>query len=174
MIVLRSLLYVLIFYITLVFCLPKNEIISYVDTVFFNQSEVKYELKLENKIFGYESKNAKINYQNNPAAKIETIDINPYIIYNTFEMKNILLQGMPGSFFPNKIQDVTVIYSIFNPTKISLNITGDFGTALGHLDLVNSIVYLEVTPSALMQTTYSFILNRMKKSGKIYIYEYKL
>lgn len=174
MIVLRALLYVIIFYTTVVFFLPKNEIVSYVDTKFLQSEGVSHNLQLENKFFGYVGDNTDFIYQKNAVAIAKTIDINPYLFYNTVDITKIKLQGMAGSVFPSKIEKANAVYSVLNPTKISLDIRGDFGKAIGYFDLVNFMIYLEVTPSSTMKSNYSFILKNMKKSNKFYIYEYKL
>jgi len=174
LIVLRSLFYIVIFYITMVYFLPKNEILSYTDAKILKQYKVKQTVQLENKIFGYKAQNSTFSYQNNLVAKVQSIAFNPYLFYNTIVVKNIELQGMAGSLFPKRIENGIIKYSIINPTKISLAINGDFGKATGFFDMTNFQLHLELTPSSIMKRNYSFLLKTMKKSNKKYIYEYKL
>ena len=174
MIVLRGLFYLIIFYVTVVFFLPKNEIVAYVDTKFLSQEQISQKVELQNSYFGYIANNSTFLYQKNAVADIETIEINPYLFYNTLNLKKTKLLGMAGSIFPSKIENAQAVYSILDPTKILLDISGDFGKAVGYFDLTTFMVHLEVTASSTMKKNYSFILKNMKKSDKIYIYEYKL
>lgn len=158
----------------MIYFLPKNEILSYVDTKILKQYKVKQTVALENKIFGYKAQNSNFSYQNNPVAKIESIVLNPYLFYNTIVVKNIELEGMAGSLFPKRIENGIIKYSLINPTKISLAISGDFGKATGSFDMIKFQLHLELSPSSIMKRNYSFVLKTMKKSNKKYIYEYKL
>lgn len=174
MIVLRGILYILIFYTTIVFCLPKNEIVSYVDTKFLQAEKISHNFVLNNKFFGYVGKDTNFMYEKNSVALVQDIEINPYLFYNTVTLNKIKLQGMAGSVFPSKIEKATAVYSVIDPTKMLLNISGDFGKAVGYFDLSSFKIHLEITPSSTLKKNYSFILKNMKKSNKIYIYEYKL
>lgn len=172
--VIRGFSYVVVFYITLILFLPKNEIVLYIDNKFLSKNEVKQNIQLENKIFGYSALNSRLMYQGNSIAQIKSIEINPYLVYNSIEISRIKLEGIVGGFFPSEIDKASIVYNITNPTKLSITIKGDFGNATGYLDIVAMKIHFEVVPSALMKKGYSFILNNMKKSNEIYIYEYKL
>jgi len=157
-----------------VFFLPKNEIVSYIDTKFLQAEKISHNLELDNKFFGYTGKDTNFLYEKNSVALVKNIEINPYLFYNTATLNKIKLQGMAGSVFPSKIENATAVYSVLDPTKVLLNISGDFGKAVGYFDLMSFMVHLEVTPSSTLKRNYLFILKNMKKSNKKYIYEYKL
>jgi hypothetical protein len=159
---------------TLIYFLPKNEIVSFIQADISQKYQIDTTLKLENKIFGYKSTDTNIAYQNNPTALIKEFELSPYLFFNTITLSKIKLQGMAGSIFPSNIESGYMEYSVLNPTKVLIDISGDFGKAIGYFDILNFTIHLEVTPSALLSKNYSFILKNMKKTDKNYIYEYKL
>jgi len=174
LIVLRILFYIIVFCLTLIYFLPKNEIVSYINTTILPKYELSAKIKLENDLLDYQAINSQIVFQNNPTANIDTIQISPYLFINTINLNNIKLKGMAGSVFPNKIEKADIKYSVLTPTKVMIDVVGDFGKAKGYFDISKSLVHFEVTASSLLIKKYSFILKMMKKSKKIYIYEYKL
>ncbi|MGB5868272.1 MAG: hypothetical protein WBG69_10410, partial [Arcobacteraceae bacterium] len=98
----------------------------------------------------------------------------PYIFYNKVTLSKVELQGMAGSIFPAKIENANFIYSGLKPSKIDINISGQFGSANGNFDIFTGKLYLEISPSDILKTNYSFVLKYMKQVNKKYIYEYKL
>ena len=174
MIFLRILFYIVIFIITLIYFLPKNDLVSYVNSKVLAQYKINTKIKLENDMLNYVSSNSSISYQKNLVANVGTLNVSPYILFNEIKLTNINLKGMAGSLFPSKITHARLLYSVIDPTKINITIEGDFGKAIGYFDILSSLVHLEVTPSRTLQKNYSFLLKYMKKSKKSYIYEYKL
>ena len=174
MIALRIFFYTTVFCLTLIYFLPKNEIVSFVDNKILQKEKIKTNIILQNKLLQYQADNSEILYDKNPTATIDTITISPYIFYNNVKLEKIKLEGMAGSIFPNKINNATLNYSILNPTQVTIAINGDFGVANGYFDIIKSSLYLELTASNLLKKRYSFILKSMKKSNKKYIYEYQL
>lgn len=159
---------------TIIFFLPKNELISFLDNKVLSKEKITVKVALKNNLLNYKAHNSKVIYDKNLIATLGMVKISPFILYNNIELKNIKLEGMGGSLFPSKIEKAILNISMLNPTKVLINIHGEFGYASGYFDLTKSFLHLELTPSNLLKRNYSFVFKMMKKSNKKYVYEYKL
>ena len=174
MIVLRMFLYIMVFCISLIYFLPKNELVDFAVKNYIVKYDADVNLNLKNKILSYEASNSNIFYKNAKVLNIKNLKVDPFILYNGINGRNITLEGMAAGFFPKNIKQFSASYSIFDPKKVTFKADGDFGSLTGRLDLATLKVYIEMIPSVLMKKQYSFVLNNMKKTAKNYIYEYKL
>lgn len=174
MIFLRVTFYILIFLITLIYFFPKNELISYVNSTVLSQYKTNAKITFENKVLNYVSSDSSVTYQKNLVADISSIKVSPYILFNEITLKNIKLKGIAGSVFPSKMDNVKLLYTITDPTRINMKAEGSFGKAIGYFDLLNSLIHIEVSPSRTLKKNFSFILKYMKRSKNVYTYEYKL
>ena len=174
MIFIRIFTYIIIFFITLLYFAPTQSLLDFVVNNFLKNEGITIDAKIDNSLVKYNATNSIVYYNNSKMANIKTATIKPYLAYNTFELKNIKLLGMAGGLFPAKIDNVTALYSVLNPTKVTFEGYGEFGTFTGEVDLETLKIQILMSPSSLMKKKYSFILKNFKKEKKNYRYEYKL
>ena len=174
MIFFRAITYIIIFFITTIYFFPKNEVLFYVVENYIKKYDINIKATLENDKLSYISRDSKVYYKDENTAIAKNFKLNPFIVYNKVEVENITLVGMAAGFFPKNIKNLKATYSVLNPKNVLLLGSGDFGRFTGRIDLFETKVYIELTPSSIMKKNYSFLLKELKKNGTHYTYEYKL
>ena len=174
MILLRFLLYICIFLITLILLFPKNEVLSYLIVNHLEKFDTSIKATLENDNLSYVANNSKIYYQNKNTVIAKSFKLEPYFFYNKMEANGIGLHGIAASFFPKKIKKLEIVYSLLDPTNILLSGNGDFGKFTGYVEIVEKKVVINLVPSSILKKKYSYLMKYLKKNKKYYTYEYKL
>ncbi len=113
--------------------------------------------------FSLEIKNPTIALKAVKTAEVSQISINPFLFFNTITAKNITLNALVKTYAPQKIQEVTLHYTLLNPLHITADAQGDFGKATIDYALTTSHLELVLKPSQEMLTHYRNSLRELKK-----------
>lgn len=174
MIAVRVLLYIVVFFVSVIYFLPKNDIVDFAVKNYAVQQGADIKIELNNKLFNYVAKDGKVFYKDAQILNIKDLKIDPFILFNGIKGENITLEGMAAGFFPKNIKQFNANYSVLDLKKVNFNANGDFGSLTGSFEFETLKVSVQMNPSALMKKRYSFVLKNMKKTAKNYTYEYKL
>jgi len=88
------------------------------------------------------------------------IVISPFIFYNKVAIKNLKI-----NFENLKIKNANIVYSFFNPLKIYINGTSNFGKLKGEINLLKRNIKIYI-----LNLSNSFLKNSLKKDKKGYYY----
>jgi len=106
--------------------------------------------------------------------KADIASLDTYLFYNTVVLEEVKLSSLAKEFLPLKINEIKVVYTLSNPTKLFFNGDGEIGKVQGNVDLLDKKVFLILFPSSLMKKRYLKTLRyfHKNKNGELY-YEYK-
>jgi len=151
--------------------LPKTDLYHKLEHILKKENIVLSDEKPSDKIFFFNLKNITLFYNDINIATISNSNLLPFIFYNKLTVENIKLDKAMKIFFPERINKVTVTYSIYDPIKIHLASYGKFGEAKGTFDLKTKKLHIILTPSADMKKNHANTLSMMKSKNGQYIYD---
>jgi hypothetical protein len=161
-----------IFYLTLIFTLPKTEIWYKVEELLFKDEVIIDNEKINENILSLNLSNGIIFFQSLEIAKFQTNSIFLALFYNSIKIKNFHF-GVDTANFQNLFFDVLNInYSIFSPTSIYISGNGNFGTLKGVFHIKDNQIDILINPSEILKKKRS-IMKNLKKHKKGYIYNAK-
>lgn len=172
--ILRIILTVLVFFISLGIFFPKYEALNYTIQQYARQYDLGLAVSEHKGIFSDALIQSELSYNGEEIAKIELTELLSLFFYNKITMENIELQGLPLGFIPPTVSSFTLRYHIFDPLNILIHGKGDFGTLEGSFKVSENKLLLQLSPSNIMLKKYNFILGKGKKQEKAYLYEFNL
>ena len=168
------LLYTILFIGALLFFTPKESLYYYAEEQLKPLGVVLgYEEAIDHG-FTLEIQHAKLYVQKIKSANIGSIEVSPFLLYNSVTVHNIVLDKTFEQFFPPLIERVDIEQSVFNPLNVTADAIGDFGEATATVNLLERNVSVVLKPSKIMLSRYKNTLRQLKKSKEgDYRYEYK-
>jgi len=140
-----------------------------ISTYYLLEHEIlKYKIMLSNEElhdngFSLDIENFDIYYNEIESASVETLNVKIFALYNSIHVENLVLSSLASSFFPTKIENLHISYSIFNPLNIFAKADGEFGNAKANFYILDKNVSVSVMPSNLMLKEYKPTLQKMTK-----------
>ncbi len=170
----KSLILFLLFIVSLILFFPKNQIFYLLEEKLQTKDIIVSDEIRNSKFFSFEIKGANIYFQNLLTANIKDINITSFILFSKIEAKQILISKSFEQFLPNKIDEISLTYSISDFKNILINAKGEFGTFSGNIDVVSNVLKGELEASSLMKSKYRNLLTQFKLENGKYKYEQKL
>ena len=159
----KILFFAIFFFGSLLYFLPKKNL------YYYGEQELKrYHGVIGNEYvtqhpFSLQIEHGDIFVEGIRVAKVMDTSIGVYLLYNSLQAKQIRLSGMAKNFIPTKIDSLEITYTLWDPLRVKLASTGEFGTSWGYFDIRKQKLVLELNASKKMQTQYFKILSKMKK-----------
>lgn len=97
------------------------------------------------------------------AAQIGEVSMGVFGLYNHVTVEQVRLAETFAKMFPPGVERIQITHAIWNPLFVTLDATGDFGTATASLSLLDRSVEAVVTPSSMMEMRYMTTLRRLEK-----------
>jgi hypothetical protein len=155
-----------------IYFLPKENIYFFMEEGLNEQKVILSSEKIEDKGFYLNIKDIDLSYEMIQSAHIKDSNINFFILYNSIDASDIMISESLSKMMPTNIKNVSMSYTIFNPLKIDIKSSGEFGEVSGYIDLSDKKITLKLLPSKLMKNRYRSALNNFKKNKEgEYIYE---
>lgn len=171
--VLKYLIYTILFVMTLVYFLPKENMFYLLEKKLFENKIIISNEKITEKSFSTLIDDSDVYYNNLKFSKVNNIDISTYIFVNNIKITHVKISDDFKNFLPQNIKYININHSILNPTNLEIDSKGEFGELSGIVNLINRRITVTLNASNQMKNRYKIVLNRMKlKEGK-YTYEYK-
>jgi hypothetical protein len=174
LIVLRIILYIVVFLFSVVYFFPKDNAIEYANEKFVKPNRASIEVNLDDMLYIWSAKNTKIKYNGEITTLIKDITVKPFLVYNSVEVKNIKLYGLVAGFFPTPIESGTITHTVLDPMNLHIKASGLFGKASGVFSIDTQTLKMSIEASNLLKSNYSIVLSGLKKEGDKYILEYKV
>jgi len=161
--------FILLFFILLF--LPKENIYYFVEKKLFENKIILNEKNIKEGLFGLNVDDIDIFYDSTNIMKAEKLNLFFTIFYNRVMIKDIRAQKSFQNFMSEKIDTISLRHAIFYPTKVWINIRGEFGQINGNYNIKNKNVHLELKPQENFEKKYPFLrINFKDIEGKL-IYE---
>jgi len=154
--------------------LPKSNIFYFAEKQFQSKNIIVTDENIKSGLFNLNLNESTIIYEKKKFAKVENIQLQTYLFYNTLEFKNIEILEKFTKQYPIKTKEFTIKYSVLNPLFIDIKAVGDFGSVIGKIDLVKQKINYVLKASKNMKKNYRKILRKMKQKKGEYIYEQQL
>lgn len=155
--------YVAVFVFALIAFTPKESLYFFVEQKLEPFGVVIAQEKLEDKLFSLEVEDAILYAQKIEAAKVASTQITLLGLYNSIEVEGVVLASMVESFLPQKIENISVSYSLIDPLHVVIKANGEFGELDGGFALLDGELQLHLKPSKVMLTKYRSTLREFKK-----------
>ena len=104
------------------------------------------------------------------AATIEGVSLTTLLFYNSLSVTPFSVKEDLAGFIPPKIESLSFTHHIFMPHKITIEASGDFGTATGYVDLLKRQVHIDIAFSSLVSRNYPALLKMVKHNSEGYYY----
>jgi hypothetical protein len=161
---LRFFAYLTFFVLALIFFAPKlgmyyfleNELKSY-DVIVSGET-----LKDEGTRLSIE--NAQVFVKSIESATIKECDITLLLFYNAINAREITLSQSAKSFLPLKVEALKVLYTVFDPLHLTIDVSGDFGIAKAKISLIERTLHVDLQASEIMNKEFKNSLREFKKS----------
>lgn len=163
--ILKFLGYFFFFLLALMFFMPKVSAYYYAEQELHKHQVILSNEEIEDKGLSLSVNNIDVSFQAIETAKIESFDAKLFLVYNTLTLKNIELASIAASFFPVKVDNVTIKYTLLNPLKIVAHSSGEFGEAKAEVHLLDRNASALIKPSKLMLQKHRKTLSMMKKQA---------
>ncbi|WOE70574.1 hypothetical protein RZR97_03140 [Hydrogenimonas thermophila] len=151
--------------------LPKVDLYYKLEQILKKEHIILSDETPSDKIFIFSVKDISLLYDDITVANISDTSLLPLFFYNKLTIENIKLNKTMKIFFPEKINEAVVTYSILDPLNIHLASKGNFGKAVGTLNLKTRKLHIVLTPSANMKKNHANTLSMMKSINGQYIYD---
>jgi len=169
-----SLFYTFFFLAALLFFTPKESLYYFGEEQLKPLGVVVAQEEVIDHGFTLEIKHAALYVKKIKSAKIKSIELHLFGLYNSVNITDIVLDDTFEQFFPPLINHVTMTQSIFTPTSLSAEALGDFGEATATLDLLDRNGSVTLRPSKLMRSRYKNTLRQLRRTkGGAYSYAFK-
>ncbi len=167
--ILKSFMYLLILIALVIFFLPKTNL-YYAAEILMKENHlfISDELVLD-KGYALELKNSKLLFDNLDLAEVESIELSPWIFYNTLRLENIRINEGFSDFLPAEIRSVSVQHLVYNPLKLILRGDSDDSFFFGDVDLLERVLVIHLRLGTQSEKKYSNLLGRLNKEEGGYI-----
>jgi len=157
--------YVIFFILALMYFIPKESIYYFAEKELKNYNVIIAHEAVKDSGFSLKLQHLDIYVESIESAKVDSVSISLFGVYNAVDAKNIILTDALASMLPVKIDTVSIRYSIFHPTDIILNAAGAFGTIEAKANLIERKVDARLKPSTVMKRKYRSTLRNFKKQS---------
>lgn len=160
----RLFAYFIFFILALMFFTPKVSIYYFLEHKLKDYDVVIGSEKLKDSGCSLKIEDADISFKSIPSAKIGEASIKIFALYNSLNIKDILLSGAAKSFVPLHINSAQVRYSIFNPLHVYAHADGEFGVADASFNIIENSVHVDLKASKKMLQAYKSTLKSLRKT----------
>jgi len=160
----KFLAYTLFFIMSVLIFLPKENLYFLLEKELAKQDIFISNETISTGLFSIELEDAVVTYEGIEVAKIIRSDFELFLLYDKVELKEIELSSLISNYWPSKIENVVVTYSVIDPVNIHAVAEGTFGQIVAEYSLEDSRVSVVLKPSKLIFKKYRSTLRYFKKS----------
>ncbi len=170
---LKSLLYLTTMLALIIFFSPKTNLYYLLEEFAMEQNIYVSDEKVIDNGFSLNILNAKLYLDELFLAEAEKTQLSMWLVYNSFEAKNIDLNEGFSDFMPSYIKRVQIKYHIFNPRSLSLSGESSDSFFYGNIDIFKRIIQIHLRLGTKSEKKFAHSLKALKKEEGGYLYEYK-
>jgi len=149
--------------------MPKTELYYKAEALLAQRSIVIGNEKIESDLRSFRIFHPVIYFQGADLARIEMVEIKPYLLVNSATLTNIEPLGIAKELGSITVENLTLKHSLLKPFYIKIESQGSFGVAYGYADLKKHLLHIDITEPKNIQPLQRFL----KKGAKGWYYESK-
>jgi len=161
-ILLNAVLFISIFWIALIFTMPKEAMWFKFEKLIYQKEAVIDKEVIDSNIIFLNLADGEIIFSGMNIANFETANILPLLFYNSISIKNIRVGKDMQQFKELSMDNLKIEYSVIHPVKIMLSADGEFGTLKGRINLQENKVDILIFPKDKFKKV-KFIMKHFKK-----------
>ncbi|MBD3840500.1 MAG: hypothetical protein IE909_01215 [Campylobacterales bacterium] len=170
--------HITLFLFVLVVFSPKEKLYFYAIDLLQTYKVDVNQLNIQQKLNGLNVDSLTLHYDGINTSSISSFGLSTYLLDTRIYMKDILVSDGFKNFLPQKINNINLHHTIFNPIIINVDCNFDGGKIFGTIDLVDRIIKVQVHTSKKFKTLYPIVVKQMKlleskTQEDIYEYEHK-
>ncbi len=162
-------LFLFTFIISFIAFMPKKNIYFYIEKELNKNRVLIYNEKIKETPIELDIKDGIINYQGLDIAKFNDINFKPYLFINTLKAKGIKLLDIAKEALDLEIDSIVLKETLLKPFIITIQADGNFGKAIGYIDLKNRLIHIEIVDAQNILNLKRFL----RKNKKGWYYERK-
>jgi len=165
----KRLLYVLYVLVIAIVLIPKEKMFYTLEGVLAENQIFLSNETLNNRFISLEIDNIQVMADHLNVAGIKQMSLSPWIVYNRFSMSELEVSPQFRTFFPGKVDNVLVSYSILHPLSLHIRADGDFGSCEGSADLIKRAVRIVFASTPKLRNYPLLVLKlHQEKEGLVY------
>ena len=162
-----SLIFVVIFYFSLLLLAPKKELYYKAEQELYKSGIIIDGEDVKETPLGVELMHPTLIYNGIKVATAKEIKIISLLLYTKITINDIEDKAGLQNFFPLMPQSMLIIHKIWKPYKFDIKIVGKFGKAVGYYDIKEHIFHLNLNDD----TNIAPIKRYLKKGDNGWYYE---
>jgi len=159
-----------VLYLAIVLLMPKVNLYYTLKKFASDQKITIIQKDVSDRFFDLKISDAKLYYDGIESARIESLNILPWLFYNSLSGVNIKSGNDVKKMFDFKADEVSVVVHIINPFEVSIDAMGNFGQIWGTFFLKESKLRLICEPSSTFKSSQAF-RELFQKTDEGYIHE---
>jgi hypothetical protein len=165
-------LYTLVIFFAVIYFAPKKNLYYLAENILADKGIYFVGETIEEQAFGLKVSNISVVYQKEHVAKIGTMEITPFVIFNRLLLSNITVEDPVVSFIPNQIDTIAAHYLIVMPKTLAWSVDESIK---GEIVWRESQAAVTVEDSEyLKQSRYKTVLSAMRLEEGAYRYEFPI
>jgi len=157
------LMYFVFFVLALIYFTPKSSVYFLLEEELQKQNIVISSEKVSDGGFVFKIKHADISVKSIKSANIQETTLKIFAIYNSLNLKKIVLSDAFKSFVPLHVYNAEIVYSIIDPLDIKIRAVGKFGKLKANFNIIKNHLHLNLKPSNVMIKKYKSTLKNFTK-----------
>ncbi len=167
----KILIGLLIFYLSVMFFLPKKELYFLAEKQLEEQKLIISDEKIDEGIFDIKLSEGKLFFEDMDVATFENINIATTLFTNSAEITNFIPAQSLQDIIPVGIKTLLLTQSIINFDMVDIELSGNFGEAEGVVDLEKREIKLFFKTDK--SKSFTKLKKYLKKTKEGWIYEKK-
>jgi len=165
----KKALYVLYLVLIVIVLIPKEKIYYTFESILAKNHIFLTGESINDYFFYLDADNASVVLDHLNVASVEHIRLSAWLLLNRLTISNVVVSPQYRTFFPGKIDEIVVSYSILHPLSLQIHGQGDFGECNGMVDMIEqkTRVVFEATSNLRNYPLLVFKLHR-EKEGLVY------
>jgi len=156
--------YFFFFIMALMYFTPKSSIYFLLEQQLKQRDVVVSSEEIVDSGFDFKIEHANVSFKSIESASISEITLKIFALYNSIDLKEIVLSSTAKSFIPLHVDSVVIIYSVLDPLNVNAYAVGEFGELNAKFSIVENSLHLDLKPSKVMLKNYKNTLRNLTKT----------
>lgn len=160
----KLLLWTAVFMMLVLFFLPKKPFYYEAEQRLNKEHVILSGERADDTGFGLTLHGGTLYFEDLKVAELEKMTVSPWLLYNRISIAPFSLSPAMKSFLPERLDGITVTYSVLDPFHVVLEASGAFGTLEGSIGLKERKIIMELSPSKQLRTLKPFWLKEFRQT----------
>lgn len=166
----KKAMYILYLFLVMVVFIPKEKIYYTFESILSQNHIYLTGESVTDYFFYLDADNPHIILDHIDLASIERIHLSTWVFFNRLAISNVVVSPQYQTFFPGKIDEIVLSYSLLHPLSIQMEGAGDFGKCNGTIDLIKNDIRVVFEATSQLRS-YPLLVSRLHREKEGLVYE---